>query len=40
MLPIASDPKKVFSKAMLDKNVDIAYQPKEKNIVKAMKLAS
>ena len=40
MLPISSDPKKSLGKAMLNKNVDIAYQPKAKNIVKYMKLTS
>ena len=37
-LPVTQ--KKSLAKAMLNKNVDIAYQPKEKNIVKAMKLTS
>ena len=37
-LPVTQ--KKSLAKAMLNKIVDIAYQPKEKNIVKAMKLAS
>ena len=39
LLPV-SDPKKTLAKAILNKNIDIVYQPKEKNIVKDMKLTS
>ena len=37
-LPVTQ--KKFLAKAMLNKNVDIVYQPKEKNIVKDMKHTS